>query len=503
MEGSYQHHGYGGGIQQSASEQPNHTASPWIPPAASFPAPPPPPPGGAPFGGSRFRLPYGFDPSVPPPPFDCPPPGHFPAMAPSGAFRGPGDSPFQPPSEQLGAAPARAECGLRQRKDFRDGGLSYEGQPCPAQPRPLNRDSSWEAAAQAEDEDVLQRRQDGQWLARFLQSRGTSGPQQPPPELGSVPAFREALYGAARLLSRLQELCLTLQHSLDADDGWSEAYLTALDVKRELQAKVEQVTDSQSLELMKVKVGRIAKRRARGRGAKKELQMEEMLAEELSCEKEASIDKWRMRQIQQVEEKKKELELKLSADAVLCEVRRKQADVKRMQDVMRSLEKLRKLRKEAASRKGITTEPQCDSAFSSQLELLRSVMKRRTELYSAEEKALKVMLEGEQQEERRREQERRIRKERERQLERKHRVDSMLFGDELPAEGVLQPFHEYYSQAEHSLQALIQIRKDWDAFLVAADHPDGSCVPQSWVLPDPPSDPSWSSALQAADADGS
>lgn len=47
-----------------------------------------------------------------------------------------------------------------------------------------------------------------------------------------------------------------------------------------------------------------------------------------------------------------EQELKLAADAVLCEVRKKQADVKRMQDVLRSLEKLRKLRKEAASRKG-------------------------------------------------------------------------------------------------------------------------------------------------------
>ena len=47
-----------------------------------------------------------------------------------------------------------------------------------------------------------------------------------------------------------------------------------------------------------------------------------------------------------------ERELKLAADSVLCEVRKKQADVKRMQDILRSLEKLRKLRKEAASRKG-------------------------------------------------------------------------------------------------------------------------------------------------------
>lgn len=47
-----------------------------------------------------------------------------------------------------------------------------------------------------------------------------------------------------------------------------------------------------------------------------------------------------------------ERELKLAADSVLCEVRKKQADVKRMEDVLKSLEKLRRLRKEAASRKG-------------------------------------------------------------------------------------------------------------------------------------------------------
>ncbi len=47
-----------------------------------------------------------------------------------------------------------------------------------------------------------------------------------------------------------------------------------------------------------------------------------------------------------------EQELKLAADAVLCVVRKKQADVKRMQEVLRSLEKLHRLRKEAALRKG-------------------------------------------------------------------------------------------------------------------------------------------------------
>lgn len=44
--------------------------------------------------------------------------------------------------------------------------------------------------------------------------------------------------------------------------------------------------------------------------------------------------------------------MKLAADAVLSEVRKKQSDTKRMQDILKSLEKLRKLRKEAAARRG-------------------------------------------------------------------------------------------------------------------------------------------------------
>ncbi|CAM9171235.1 unnamed protein product [Lampetra planeri] len=195
-----------------------------------------------------------------------------------------------------------------------------------------------------------------------------------------------------------------------------------------------------------------------------------------------------MKLIHQEEEKKKERELTLAADSVLCEVRKKQADIKRMQEVFRSLEKLRKLRKEAALRKGILTEQQSEETFNSQLEKMRSVMRKRTATYSAEEKALMVMLEGAQEEERRRDMEKKLKNERDRRLQMKHKVDSMLFGDETPADPDLQPFREYYTQAQRTLHALVQIRRDWDVFLVAAYHPDGTSVPQDWVLPDPPAD---------------
>lgn len=42
-------------------------------------------------------------------------------------------------------------------------------------------------------------------------------------------------------------------------------------------------------------------------------------------------------------------------------------------------------------------------------------------------------------------------------------------------------------------------RREWDVCLVAAYHPDGTAVPQNWVLPDVPSDQAWASALLSAD----
>lgn len=77
---------------------------------------------------------------------------------------------------------------------------------------------------------------------------------------------------------------------------------------------------------------------------------------------------------------------------------------------------------------GILTKRECEEVFSSQLDQLRCVLKMRTAVYSAEEKALMVMLEGEQEEERRREQDKLMKHEKEKLLQRKRGVDAMLFG---------------------------------------------------------------------------
>lgn len=69
-----------------------------------------------------------------------------------------------------------------------------------------------------------------------------------------------------------------------------------------------------------------------------------------------------------------------------------------------------------------------DEVFEGHLTRLRSLIRKRTAVYGAEEKALRVMLEGEQEEERKRDHEKRQRKEREKLLQRKREIDMMLFG---------------------------------------------------------------------------
>lgn len=449
--------------------------------------------------------PHGFDPTVPPPPLGCPPPGLFPNTGPSflvNAYSNDGASAFQTFPHQYGqqTAPYEADAGPKQLRDFPGSGAPYGRPLFLPRDKDHGQDRDPGSATRPVDETTLQRSQDQLWVRRFVQTRHTvsSTPKSQRQQQRGLPELRRAVYRATQLVSQLTQACDTLRNSVDDGCAWTESYEAALNVKRELQDAVTALSLSGSVDSWKGRLSRVSKRRARRRRAGELLQAEEEQRLERFSEREAAIDTWRMHQIHQVEERKKEQELKLAADAVLCEVRKKQADMKRMQDVLRSLEKLRRLRKEAASRKGITAERDCDEAFGSRLEQLRGVIKRRTTLYSAEEKALMVMLEGEQEEERKREREHRLKKERERQLQRKSRVDAMLFGEEPPADSVLQPFREYYTQAERSLHALVQIRKEWDMFLVAPDHPDGSAVPQSWILPDPPPDQSWASALHTA-----
>lgn len=354
-----------------------------------------------------------------------------------------------------------------------------------------------------EDDMTIQRREDDTWVKQFLESKEKVISNDPKPQSNeiSISDMKNALYSTAQLVSQLSTLCENLKLDIDNQKSWSHSYAKAIKMKQDIQSRMILLSDHSHLEKIQMKMSTIAKKRSRKRRARQRLAMEEQQREAEKTEKDIAIEKWRLKQIHAEEEKKKERELKLAADSVLCEVRKKLSDVKRMQNILKSLEKLRKLRKDAASRKGISTDPQSDENFNNILEELREVAKKWSGVYSAEERVLIVMLEGEQEEERKRDLEMRWQKERDKQLQKKRKIDAMLFGDDTPADPLMQPFRQYYTQAEHSLPALVQIRREWDVFLVPVDHPKGSAIPQGWVIPDAPSDQSWASALQSSECD--
>ncbi|NXI34425.1 PDCD7 protein, partial [Galbula dea] len=432
----------------------------------------------------------------PPPPFRPfpPPAGPFPppaapfpgAAARPGSFAAAAPPPFLLPPLAPTARP-EGEAGLR----FSPGGPYFPAsQPFP--PRPVSEE---EAAA-------VQRQQDELWLSQFLGRcrAAPPAPPPPPPAAANPSSARELAVEALGRVARLAALCRALrQREAEGDEaGWVKAQEEAEVVRQELQEVVRPLREPDYWETLRRKTERARKRRLRLQRRKQEARAAKEEEAARAAEREAKIDQWRAKCIQEVEEKNREQELKAAADSVLSEVRKKQADTKRMVDILRALEKLRKLRKEAAARKGVCPPPSADEAFETQVENLKTLLKNRTELYEAEERALRVMLEGEQEEERKREMEKKQKKEREKLLQQKLEIDSKLFGDpdEFPLAHLLQPFREYYLQAEHSVAALIQIRHEWDQYLVPADHPEGSCIPPGWVLPSLPTNDTWATAVR-------
>lgn len=294
----------------SMNTQPDHSAPQWTPALGYDNRPcdfrrdfPTPCSGGGWFGAPRFAPPYGYDPSVPLPPFGCPPPERFLHDVPGA---GVGPSPFQiiPQHVRSGSQTATCDPDSFQKQhhnyqDFCDGGAAPFG----CTPRGKDHDRNVGTATQAKDETALQRRQDQQWIRRFLQRTGkTSKTPQARQQKSGIASTREALDRAAQLISQLAESCKTLRDSAENEPDWTDSYSMTMNAKRELQDCLAALSDSRCVETI---LSRVAKRRAR-RLRTRELQMLEAKQREDSIsEKEAAIDKWRMQQVHQVEEKKK------------------------------------------------------------------------------------------------------------------------------------------------------------------------------------------------------
>lgn len=266
-------------------------------------------PGRGGFREIRSACPYGYNPPAPSH-IGCPPTGHLSNMgplAPSNTHNR-GVSPSQTFSQQLKSCHMTAENQLdsilkqpqHKYQDFR-GSESLFG--CPLSlTLGQDHDLSPGMTTRTEGDAAFQRKQDQQWVRDFLHGREqTSTISRARYEQHScAPKVRLALCRAVQLLSQLLKSCDSLRSHANNDAVWTNFYLVALNVKGELQDKLG-ILDSWGLDCRTFKLSHSAKRRARRLRAKKMQQMDEKQRGEHISEKESAIDKWRMRQIRQVE----------------------------------------------------------------------------------------------------------------------------------------------------------------------------------------------------------
>ncbi|CAG2204790.1 Programmed cell death protein 7 [Mytilus edulis] len=196
--------------------------------------------------------------------------------------------------------------------------------------------------------------------------------------------------------------------------------------------------------------------------------------------------------------KRQQKELKQIADKVLGEIRKKTQDITRATDLLKNLTKLRKLRKDRLLQQGVNTKPESDADFEDKVQDCLDVVKTQKKVYTAENKALQVMLDIEQEENKEKEREKLQQILRSLEIKRQKKDDQLLFGESEPVDmnDPMFMFSQYYDQAQVSVDSLLQIRCDWDRFSVPEGTPGGNRIPDGFILPEKPSSDIWTSALK-------
>lgn len=310
----------------------------------------------------------------------------------------------------------------------------------------------------------------------------------------TVPEYRYAIKAVIHLIRLLKEKKKKLTSILEADEReWRLEMQSSLDIQKELSSFCSFISSPDHLNSMMKKIKLIKKKRNGKKLAKQYKLAEKVKAEHDSKERDQEIDKW-LDDIKEKNQKlKREAEMKKEADFILLEVRRKIHEAKKTIEKIKAFEKLRHSRQENSLKKGLHIQSEHNEKFKKKMSVLKETMQRQLVDYEAEEKALKVMLETEQEGQWEEEAQWKIKKLKTMQQKKQKNIIECLFGvsgDPLPTDP-LYLFHKYHTSANSSIENLVQIRRQWDSFLSE----DGESVPQQWVVPVAPSNASWEQSL--------
>ncbi|XP_064624807.1 programmed cell death protein 7-like [Lineus longissimus] len=341
--------------------------------------------------------------------------------------------------------------------------------------------------------------QDQRWIDSWLRSKRVQG-RRNKKSIDTdikIPVIRHLLKQCFGLLDDLKKLKDSLTDCEGDEETWSEQKSRALQLQGELE-RVQSKLDKNTMAAFREKLERRTKKKSwrKKRNAILTEEREEKLVRRQQLHDKIDAELGAKRQ--KITDAQKEKEMKAGADKTLSEVRKKLSDANKSLDLLRSLKKLRQIRKDSAVRKGMFYPAECDRNFERQVFDLIKMMETQKKTYEDEEKTLQVILEMEQQENLEKEREQFKNREEQKVRKKQNRNLELLFGKEdVPDEtDPLRPFHNYYLQAEQSLQSLLHIRREWDTFTVPDHVIGGSSIPQGWVVPYEPTDEVWASALK-------
>ncbi|KAI8478256.1 response to glucocorticoid [Branchiostoma belcheri] len=373
--------------------------------------------------------------------------------------------------------------------------------------RPSHGQTSHDHSVQPSD-DKVQADADRQWLSTWLSKRGlgiarTKGEKGP---ALTLPEVRQKLAEWRSLLDQLTEQKAVLTEAVGADESTWQAEMTrAADIKGNLTKMESMFGDEQLLTQLERKLSRIQKKRARMRRLQEESYRRRQEDEQRCQDRHQKIDKWRNNILQKDLDAKREAELKKEVDDTLSEVRRKQSEATKSTELLKSLGKLRKLRKEANERKvlaGNFTHSWTDARLIAMEDDFRVDcglcrhwgLSRRT---GAKQNCAGGVEEQRGEADFLRGRSRFFAGAKQNGAGAKQNgggeEEGVSWGspvvckpDPLDTADPLLPYRQYYEQGDNSVQSLVHIRREWDMYLV----PDGTVgatgVPLGWVVPSEP-----------------
>lgn len=303
---------------------------------------------------------------------------------------------------------------------------------------------------------------------------------------------RKLLQQFCSCLFSIKAKAVTLEDNMDNSDyPWDTVYEGALKLMSELQTLKTYLKNESFMFNATRKVRMRKKKRQRQAQYRKECRIQQEMDRKKQNE---TIDALQNCIIQKVAEEKQEKQLKKEADETLSEVNKKLSDIDRVHRLLAALELLRQLRKEAAFRKGLKPPVEADEEFASRIKEIYTIGSEQREIYEAEQKTLQVMLDIEQEETRERERQRKMQRDSQQLQVQRDAVCEKLFGfrEENLYDATFNS--QYYNQALNSFDGFLNVRSQWDAFLVQA--PEGATVPPFFVSPVASANDTWNSALE-------